>query len=377
MRAKKAGLLICIVLIAFLFNACTNKSLTQSISSKIKRESTNDIELPCLVYQQQGEKITAIKANWDIKNGKLNISKDDEAFSFDAKNSYKIPEYWDGKDKFIIPDFCRPSDNYKKTIKLIPLKAKGQQKDIFIGDNIEVEKIKKDTGELEKYRITAKKDGDIITKEVKFDINYKNDSGKEIPLDPIGDLSFVYYDGENAYFVYVRQLFSIFIVKYNMLTGKQTVNEIKLPDDTIDFQTIFLQDTVENVGKKFYAPTVDGIGLLDLHNNTFAKLDDITNKCKNFIKSTGHGEVPEYFLISGIYNDQVLVVGVPVHTGQTYEHLYCAIKDNQIIGAIYRQNQMLLVMDNNKNIKSRINMKEMNIRGDVPLAFPGKNGLNW
>lgn len=360
-----------LVFSVFLFSGCSNSKT--SIGQNVL-DSGKSLTIPCLLYQDQNDRVVAVKANWNIDSGTMDISKD-EVFSFNKNDKVRFPEKWDGANNIVLAESYVPSAKYSASSKLIPLCNSKQA--IFMGENIKLTKSNKANGELDKYSIEVSLNGEKISKDIRLDMKYQDKSGKSHDLNPF-DLSFTYFDGNNAYFIYARPFgdeIGLISVKYNILTDEKTLTKIAT-NKNLDSETLLLQDTIENIGENFYTPTSFGLGVFNVNQNKFEYLEKLSNDCNNFIISTTKSEFPAYFGIFGVYND-ILIVSVPVCTGKTNESLYCAIKDNKIIAAIYRQDQIMKLMDANKNVKSEINLKELKLNSDMPLAFPGKNGLNW
>lgn len=381
MEKIKVALLILIILLVFLSTGgCSKLNMRendntgpQSTQGPVDTATYQGLTIPCLIYREQNNQTVAVKASWDIGAGALDISQD-EVFFFSNTEPARFPEIWDGANNIVLVDSYVPSAQYNAHSKLVPKSDSAQA--IFWGENIQLTKIPKTDGELDKYRIEVSHDGQAISKDIRPDMQYQDQSGQSYDLNP-NDLSFTYFDGENAFFVYTRSMdngIGLLSLKYNILTDEKSLTEI--PTHDLCPETLLLQNTIENIKTRFYTPTYNGIGVFDIGRNKFEYMENLSNDCNNYIKSTAKSEFHQYMNILGVYND-ILIVSVPVHTGKTDESLYCAIKDNKIIAAIYRQDQIMKFMDANKKIKSEINLQKLKLKPDMPLAFPGKNGLNW
>ncbi|NLD50876.1 MAG: hypothetical protein GX660_27350, partial [Clostridiaceae bacterium] len=232
-------------------------------------------------------------------------------------------------------------------------------------------RIDKPSGDTEKYIAEIECNEKKISKDIHLEMNYQDESGKSYDLKP-KELSFAYSDGKYAYFIFVRPLDGenkFISVKYNLANDEKSLN-IVASGSQLTPSALFLQNSVENIGGKFYSHTDGGLGFFDINQNKFEFLKDLSYNCWNFMPSTVDEEIYVRSLnVIGVYND-ILIVSVPVNTGKTNEALYCAVKDEQIIAAIYRHDHIMQLMDENKNVKSEINLKE-------PLAFPCKNAMNW
>lgn len=337
--------------------------------------NNDSMVVPCLVYQEQGDKIVSLIASWNTNTGTLDISQD-QAFSVSKSEQNRFVVTWDGGNNFILPDACAPSVQYRSSTKLIPLTPIDKQ-EVFLGENIKLTKVNKPNGDMEKYTVEIKFDGKKTTKDIYLDMKYQNKSGKSYDLNPF-DLSFAYFDGQYAYFTFVRPLdeeTKFILVKYNLASDEKSLNIIA-SGNQLTPSALFLQNSVENIGGKFYSHTDDGLGFFDINQNKFIDLKNLSYNCWNFIPSTVDEEIYIKFLsVIGVYND-ILIVSVPVKTGNNNEALYCAVKDEQIIAAVYIHDQIMKLMDANKNVKSEINLKELKINNSTPLAFPCKNGTN-
>lgn len=379
MKIKMAKLLVPILLLSLYFmggcsrpKATTGNKALENSNSSIKN---NTVVIPCLVYQEQGDKIVALIANWKIDSGMLDIGKD-QAFSFNKNdNGTRLPVTWDGSNNFILTDSCVPSDQYRSSTKLIPLFGTGKPV-IFLGENIMLTKVNKPSGELDKYSVETEVNGEKISRDIRLDMKYQDKSGKSYDLNP-NDLSFTYSDGKYAYFIFAGPVTSeigLTSVKYNLVTDETSLSRIAT-DKQLDIGVPFGQYSVENIGEKFYTPTSDGIGMFDVYQNKFEYLKSLSDDCKNYIGAQLQfppEDHPMYFNVMGLYND-ILIVSVPTDTYN--EDLFCAVKGNKIIGAIYIQGQTMKLMDANKNVKSEINLKELKL-SSCPLSFPSKNGAN-
>lgn len=377
LKIKKSMLLVPVVFLSLCFtwgcseqkSAVVNKGLDASI-----RSVRNDTVIPCLVYQEQGDKVVALIAKWKLESGTLDIGKE-QAFSLNNKNDTSFPMTWDGGNSFVLPDSYVLSDQYKSSSKLIP---QSKQK-AFLGENIKLTIYDKPNGNFDKYAVEVEYNGEKIRKEIRLNLKYQDKSGNSYNLVP-NELAFTYAEDKYAYFFYrpVTNAVGFIAVKYNLVTNEKSLNTIA---DEAEQQLFagndFNQGSVENIGGEFYSFTSDGIGMVDVNQNKFKYLKELSENCKNYMVSTvEENEYPRYLGVSGEYKC-ILIISVPVKTGKTNEALYCAVKDNKIIAAIYIQDHIMQLMDANKNIKSEINLKEKKLNSYMPLSFPVKNGIKW
>lgn len=380
MKIRTAKLLVPILLLSLGFmGGCSEPKSTMDKALNNSNTIDNTIAIPCLVYQEQGDKIAAILANWNIDSGTLNISKD-QAFTCNKDDLHyteraRFPVSWDGSNNFILIDSCIPSDQRKSNTQLIPSGKKSKQ-EILLGENIRLTKIRKPNGDFDKYTIETEFYGKKVSKDIRLDMKYQDKSGKSYDLNP-NDLSFTYSDGKYAYFIFARPLNEeegLVSVKYDLSTDGKSLNTIAA-NKQLDPEALFLQDSVENIGGKFYSHTSDGIGMFDINQNKFEYLKSLSYDCKNYIGAQLQfvpEDHPMHFDVMGLYNN-ILIVSVPTDTYN--KDLICAVQNNKIIGAVYIQDQNMKLMDANKNVKSEINLKELRLI-DSPLSFPGKNGSN-
>ncbi len=340
--------------------------------SSIENSTSKHTLIPFLTfYNEPNKEVVAKLSYWDLSSGNINFTDEVVYTAIPTKeNDYVEPIIWDGNKKIVLHKTATPAEKLRNDAEVI----KNYTMNTIYGMNIEAKRNMDSNAnvieqKVENYDLYLDSGNGIVEKKAAFLFKTKDEKNNELVIGEQDIPSYIDYDNKTGEITFIFKYFfetytNIYVAKCNIDNiEKISWKEIKLSKDikTGGNYTPYPNNSIL-IGSKYYIQSYLSLAEVDFDKNESKVLDDVTQKCRNIVKEGSfEDDFPKDIIPIGKYED-VLLISVPISTDNSIEYIICALKNDELIGAIQlKSDGTWNIIDSNKKVISEIDVKDKNL----------------